>query len=154
MRAGAAPFLSVSPAAAAANISHRLERYERPISGSALLLLESSSAVANTTAADPNQHQHTKQMNTTTTGTKRTVVRHPAHLVISGYSVQASDPYGDINREVIDIIGDSDQIMTALVDWCAQRHRDAQGGSNLAKEDLARIAGAMGLAYGFTTEET
>lgn len=92
-------------------------------------------------------------MNTTTTNVSRTVVRHPAHLIISGYSITASDAYGEENRETIEIIGDNDQIISELVAWCAQRHRDAQGGSGLAKQDLERLAGAMGLSYGVKTEE-
>ncbi|MEL0118681.1 MAG: hypothetical protein VXB01_07040 [Opitutae bacterium] len=92
-------------------------------------------------------------MDTTVTTVNRTVVRHPAHLIITGYSIIASDPYGDENRETVEIIGDADQITNGLVDWIALRHRDAQGGSKFAAQDLERIAGAMGLTYPTTTGE-
>lgn len=81
------------------------------------------------------------------------MVRHPVHLTITGYSIQASDSYCDETRETLDIIGDGDQITTALIDWIAQRHREAQGGSQDAKQDLERLAGSMGLSYGVKTEE-
>lgn len=93
-------------------------------------------------------------MDTTVSNVTRTVVRHPAHLIITGYSITASDPYGDENRETIEIIGDADQIMNALIEWIAQRHRDAQGGSKFAAQDLERLAGYMGLTYPTTTTTT
>ena len=92
-------------------------------------------------------------MNKATTTETRTVVREPAHLIITGYSIQAADPYGEESREVLEIVGDGDQILNALVDWLALRHRDAQGGSQYAKQDLERLAGSMGLSYGVKTEE-
>lgn len=92
-------------------------------------------------------------MNKTTTQETRTVVRHPAHLIITGYSIQAADPYGKESRETLEVVGDGDQIISAIVDWLAMRHRDAQGGSQYAKQDLERLAGAMGLSYGVKTEE-
>ena len=92
-------------------------------------------------------------MNTTNTTETRTTVRHPAHLIITGYSVQACDPYGETNRETLEIIGDGGQIVTALVDWIAMRERDARSGSKFATEDLQRLAGAMGLDYAATTSE-
>lgn len=92
-------------------------------------------------------------MDTTTHNTTRTVVRNPHHIIISGYSITASDAYGDENRETIEIIGGPDQIVSNLVDWVDIRHRDAQAGSEHAKQDLERLAGAMGLSYGVKTEE-
>jgi hypothetical protein len=92
-------------------------------------------------------------MNTTNTTETRTTVRHPAQLIITGYSVQACDPYGKPNRETLEIVGDGGQIVTALVDWIALRDRDAKSGSKFAAEDLQRLAGAMGLDYVATTSE-
>lgn len=81
------------------------------------------------------------------------MVRHPVHLTITGYSIQAADSYCDETRETLDIVGDGDQIINAVDAWIVQRHRDAQGGSQYAKQDLERLAGSMGLAYGVKTEE-
>ena len=92
-------------------------------------------------------------MNKTTTQETRTVVRHPAHLSITGYSIQAADSYCDETRETVDIVGDDGQILTALDAWIAQRHREARNGSQYAKQDLERLAGSMGLAYVVETEE-
>jgi len=92
-------------------------------------------------------------MNITNTTETRTTVRHPAQLIITGYSVQACDPYGKPNRETLEIVGDGGQIVTALVDWIALRDRDAKSGSKFAAEDLQRLAGAMGLDYVATTSE-
>jgi hypothetical protein len=89
-------------------------------------------------------------MNKTTTVDTRTVVRQPALLEITSYRIQASDPYG------LEITGDGEQIMNALVDFIADRHREAQSSyssKRKATEDLERLAGAMGLAYGVKTEE-
>ena len=80
-------------------------------------------------------------------------MRHPAHLIITGYSVQACDPYGETNRQTLEIIGDGRQIVDALVDWIGMRGRDAKSGSKFAAEDLQRLAGAMGLEYNVSTEE-
>lgn len=92
-------------------------------------------------------------MNTKNTTETKTTVRHPAHLIITGYSVQACDPYGADNRETLEIVGDGGQIVTALADWIAMRDRDAKSGSKFAVEDLQRLAGAMGLDYVATTSE-
>ena len=95
-------------------------------------------------------------MNKTTTVDTRTVVRQPALLEITSYRIQASDPYGDPTRETLEITGDGEQIMNALVDFIADRHREAQSSyssKRKATEDLERLAGAMGLAYGVKTEE-
>ena len=92
-------------------------------------------------------------MDTTTHNTTRTVVRNPQHIIISGFSITASDAYGDENRETIEIIGKPDQIVSNLVDWVDIRHRDAQAGSEHAKQDLERLAGSMGLAYVVKTAE-
>ena len=92
-------------------------------------------------------------MNKTTTQETRTVVRHPAHLIITGYSIQAADSYCDETRETLDIVGDADQIIGAVDGWIAQRHREAQNGSQCAKQDLERLAGSMGLAYVVKTAE-
>ena len=92
-------------------------------------------------------------MNKTTTQETRTVVRHPAHLIITGYSIQAADSYCDETRETLDIVGDADQISSAVDAWISQRHREARNGSQYAKADLERLAGSMGLAYVVNTEE-
>ena len=92
-------------------------------------------------------------MNKTTTTETRTVVRHPMHLTITGYSIQAADSYCDETRETFDIIGDGDQIINALDAWIAQRHGEARKGSQYAKQDLERLAGSMGLAYVVETAE-
>lgn len=97
-----------------------------------------------------------KTMQTTTTVDTRTVVRKPALLEITTYRIQASDPYGDPTRETLEITGDGEQIMNALVDFIADKHRDAQssyGCKRQAIADLERLAGAMGLAYVVKTEE-
>jgi len=92
-------------------------------------------------------------MNTTNTTETRTTVRHPAHLTITGYSVQAFDSYGETNRETLEIIGDGGQILNALIDWIERRDGEAKDGSKFAAEDLQRLAGAMGLDYVATTSE-
>ena len=92
-------------------------------------------------------------MQKTTTTETRTVVRQPAHLMITGYSITAQDPYGDSDRQVLEIIGDSrDQIVSAVADWAKSRHRVATTDS-LAEKDLQRVAEAMGLKYVTTTSE-
>ena len=91
-------------------------------------------------------------MNKTTTTETRTVVRHPVHLTITGYSIQAADSYCDETRETLDIVGDGDQIIGAIDAWIAQRHKEARNGSQYAKQDLERLAGSMGLSYSVKTE--
>ena len=80
-------------------------------------------------------------------------MRHPAHLIITGYSVLACDPYGETNRQTLEIVGNGGQIVDALVDWIGMRSRDAKSGSKFAAEDLQQLAGAMGLEYVKTTNE-
>ena len=92
-------------------------------------------------------------MQKTTTTETRTVVRHPAHLAITGYSITAQDPYGEPDRQFLEIIGDgTDQILDAVVAWIESRHRVATTDS-LAEKDLKRVAEAMGLEYVTTTSE-
>ena len=92
-------------------------------------------------------------MNNTKTTETRTTVRHPGILQITGYSILAADPYGENHRDIIEIIGDGDQIVAEVVAWVAMRHKDAQGGADYAIESLQRLAGAMGLEYPATTGE-
>jgi hypothetical protein len=97
-------------------------------------------------------------MNTIKTTETRTVVRHPEHLSISSYSISAFDSYSKEDREVVDIVGDGDQIINAFIDWVAGRHREAQNlavptVAEQATQDLARLAGAMGLEYPAKTTE-
>lgn len=92
-------------------------------------------------------------MNNTKTTETRTTVRHPGILQITSYSILAADPYGEQHRDIIEVVGDGDQIVTELVSWVAMRHKDAQGGADYAVESLARLAGAMGLEYPATTKE-
>ena len=81
------------------------------------------------------------------------MVRHPAHLIITGYAIQAADSYCDETRETLDIVGNGNQIIDALDAWICQRHREARNGSQFAKQDLERLAGSMGLSYGVNTAE-
>lgn len=92
-------------------------------------------------------------MQKTTTTETRTVVRQPAHLMITGYSITAQDPYGESDRQVLEIIGDGrDQIVEAIAHWAKSRHRVATTDS-LAEKDLKRLAEAMGLEYVTATSE-
>ncbi len=92
-------------------------------------------------------------MQKTTTTETRTVVRQPAHLMITGYNITAQDPYGESDRQVLEIIGDGrDQIVEAIAHWAKSRHRVATT-DNLAERDLSLIAEAMGLEYVTTTSE-
>ena len=97
-------------------------------------------------------------MNTTKTTEARTIVRRPDRLEITNYNIVASDAYGEEHRDYLEIIGDDDQIISALVDWLVRRHRDAQnsGVPTIAAQatlELERLANAMGLEYTVETTE-
>ena len=94
-------------------------------------------------------------MQTTTATETTTTFRNPANFHISLHSVIASDPYGEAERQIVEIVPEGDVIMECLVRIVSSLQDSATGKykSPLAFERLQRLAGAMGLDYVATTSE-
>lgn len=94
-------------------------------------------------------------MQTTTATETTTTFRNPANFHISLHSVTASDPYGETERQIVEIVPEGDAIMDGLVRIVSSLQDSATGSfkSQLAVERLQRLAGAMGLSYVVKTEE-
>lgn len=86
-----------------------------------------------------------------------TTYRDVDRINISTYSIEARDPYGVENRQMLEVIGNGDQIMDAMVRFIENDHRwvtnNTAEASAVALARLQRLAGAMGLAYVVKTEE-
>ena len=94
-------------------------------------------------------------MQTTTATETTTTFRNPANFHISFHSVTASDPYGETERQIVEIVPEGDAVMECLVRIVSSLQDSATGSfkSQLAVERLQRLAGAMGLEYNVKTEE-
>ena len=94
-------------------------------------------------------------MQTTTATETTTTFRNPANFHISLHSVMASDPYGETERQIVEIVPEGDEVMNCLVRIVSGLQDSAIGPfkSQLAVERLQRLAGAMGLEYVATTGE-
>jgi len=94
-------------------------------------------------------------MQTTTATETTTTFRNPANFHISFHSVTASDPYGEAERHIVEIVPEGDAIMGCLVRIVSSLQDSATGSfkSQLAVERLQRLAGAMGLEYIVKSEE-
>ena len=86
-----------------------------------------------------------------------TTYRDVDRINISTYSIEARDPYGVENRQMLEVIGNEDQIMDALVRFIENDHRwvtnNTEESAAVALARLQRLAGAMGLSYGVKTAE-
>lgn len=94
-------------------------------------------------------------MQTTTATETTTTFRNPANFHISLHSVTASDPYGESERQIVEIVPEGDAMMECLVRIVSSLQDSATGNykSALAVERLQRLAGAMGLDYVATTSK-
>lgn len=94
-------------------------------------------------------------MNVNSFSETTTQYREVANLHFGLHSIRASTAYGELSRQIVEIIPDSDKIIDELVRFVAHLNDNARRSYRTDQdlERVQRIAGAMGLEYPATTEE-